>query len=110
MFVNLGIFDTLVDLGIEVISSAHLPDIHPARETDFFQSIAKDVHLILTVPLIADEDVRGRGFLLYNVTFLIIAFILKFFNLKKAIFFIKPFVPREPRRDPSNCRICEHGI
>ena len=25
-------------------------------------------------------------------------------------FYIKPYVPREPRRDPSNCRLYEHGI
>ena len=25
-------------------------------------------------------------------------------------FCIKPYIPREPRRDPSNRRLCEHGI
>ena len=29
---------------------------------------------------------------------------------KKTQFFIKPYVPREPQRDPSNRRLYEHGI
>ena len=28
----------------------------------------------------------------------------------KHNFCVKPFVPREPRRDPSNRRVNEHGI
>ena len=33
--------------------------------------------------------------------------LLLFFN---TIFCVKPYVPREPRRDPSNRRLYEHGI
>lgn len=45
----------LVDLGVELIASAHLSDVHPARVACLLQTISQHTHLILYVPLVTDE-------------------------------------------------------
>lgn len=55
---DLRIFDSFVDLGVQVVTASHLANVHPTGQSVALKDVSKDSHIVLDLPLIADEDLR----------------------------------------------------
>lgn len=62
----LAMFDAIVDFIIEMIPSAHLAYVHPARKSILLQHVSQYCSFILTVPLIANEYLGWLNIDIYN--------------------------------------------
>ena len=56
----LGVVNALVDHIVELVTPAHLTDVHPAWETGPFQVVPKVCNVLLDTPIVANEHRRGR--------------------------------------------------
>lgn len=65
---DLAVPQSFFDLGIEVVPSPHLPDIHPAGVAKSLQVVTQGPHLVLGLPLVAQEHLWHWILALCNIT------------------------------------------
>ena len=54
----LAVSNTLVYFGTEEIPASHLSNVHPTGESTPLHLVSQGFHVILGVPLVADENLR----------------------------------------------------